>query len=88
MYLKENIIDAGYDANAFGMFMASQKVNGTDINNWSLSELEELVLHFSQFVYRGENNSEVTQVSSNHTDSKDNSNHSGGIHIFVNKIRK
>jgi hypothetical protein len=48
MYLKVNIMEAGYDANKFGMFMASQKVDGTEINNWSLVELQDLVLLFSQ----------------------------------------
>lgn len=48
LYLKENIINAGYDAMAFGQFMASQRENGTDINMWNFAELEELVDHFKQ----------------------------------------
>lgn len=48
LYLKENIISAGYDAMAFGQFMASQRENGTDINMWDFEELEELVDHFKQ----------------------------------------
>ena len=45
-YLKENILQAGYDAALFGLFMAEQRDDGTDINNWTYDELVTLVKEF------------------------------------------
>ena len=45
-YLKENIIQAGYDAEAFTKFMADQRPNGTDIEVWTYEDLIDMVQEF------------------------------------------
>ena len=46
-YLKENVIEQGYDGNSFADFMASKKQNGTDIENWRYEELIAMVQEFT-----------------------------------------
>ena len=46
MYLKENILDVGYDPTEFASYMTSLKEGGTNIGNWSFEELEEIVQSF------------------------------------------
>ena len=43
LYLKENIITKGYDAEDFAMFIEEEREGGTDIKNWTLEELETIV---------------------------------------------
>ena len=54
LYLKENILNGGHDAVAFGQFMASQKEDGTDINNWTLPDLQVLVSRFIEMETTGD----------------------------------
>ena len=42
-YLKENIIDIGYDASHFAEYMAWQREDGTNIDNWSIDDLAQCV---------------------------------------------
>ena len=46
IYLKENILDVGYDPTEFAGYMNSLKEGGTNINNWTFDELEEIVQNF------------------------------------------
>lgn len=48
IYLKENILNKGYDPNEFGAYMISLKENGNDINNWTFEELESIVHSFTK----------------------------------------
>ena len=46
-YLRENILEKGYDANAFVAFLKSKKGEaGSDISNWSMEDLCEVVQEF------------------------------------------
>ena len=46
-FLRENILNKGYDANKFVEFLKSKKGDdGAEISNWSLSDLQELVKEF------------------------------------------
>lgn len=45
-YLIENIIQTGYDAEAFSQYMAEKKPNGTDIEVWTYEELIGVVDDF------------------------------------------
>ena len=45
-YLKENIIQAGYDAEAFVKFMADQRPNGENIEVWTYEDLIDVVQEF------------------------------------------
>ena len=44
--LQREIIDKNYDKGAFINFCLSKRDNGDDLNNWALSELEEIVKEF------------------------------------------
>ena len=41
-YLKDNIIEAGFDGDDFAVFIESERENGMDIENWTLEELETI----------------------------------------------
>ena len=57
-YLRENIIDAGYDANAFVEFLVGKKGEaGADVVNWSLPDLKNVVQEFIS----GQNNNNIQQ---------------------------
>ena len=46
-YLRENILNRGYDANIFINFLKTKKgEQGADISNWSLPDLQEVVQEF------------------------------------------
>lgn len=49
MFLKENIIDQGYDGKDFTKFMTTYKDDGDDIDEWELDELEDIVEEFKRF---------------------------------------
>ena len=45
-FLKKEIIDKGYDPKHFTDYIANRKANGIDIDNWTLVELERLVVDY------------------------------------------
>ena len=46
-YLRQNIMDAGYDTNAFVEFLMEKKgEEGADVSNWSLPDLKDVVQEF------------------------------------------
>ena len=46
-YLRENILDKGFDAEDFVLFLTQKKGDeGVDLNNWSLNELKLLVQEY------------------------------------------
>ena len=50
-YLRVNIMDAGYDANAFVEFLMGKKgEDGADVGNWSLPDLKNVVQEFIYIV--------------------------------------
>lgn len=52
MYLKEEIIDKGFDAGQFTMYCNTLK--GIDIDNYTFDELEEIVNNFQSLVVRNQ----------------------------------
>ena len=47
-FLRDNILDKGFDANAFADFLISKKgEDGGDISNWSMSDLQQVVKEFT-----------------------------------------
>lgn len=47
-FLITNIVEAGYDKQEFAEYMANWKDNGTDIDEWSLIELMDMVHDFQK----------------------------------------
>jgi hypothetical protein len=43
LYLKDNIMENGYDPDDFATFLENEKEGGIDIENWTFEELETLV---------------------------------------------
>lgn len=47
-YLIDNIVNAGYDKQEFALYMGDCKKNGTDIDEWTLIELMDMVDDFKR----------------------------------------
>ena len=46
-YLRENILEKGYDPNQFVSFLQSKKgEEGSDISNWTMEDLQQVVQEF------------------------------------------
>ena len=45
-YLMENVINQGYDPEAFAQFMEQQIEGGTNVDNWDFEELKKAVTLF------------------------------------------
>ncbi len=41
-YLREHILDEGYDANEFMQFITDAKEDGANIDNWTMTELRKV----------------------------------------------
>ena len=47
-FLRNSILESGYDADEFMAFLQEKKGDdGIDLNNWILSELQDAVLEFT-----------------------------------------
>ena len=70
-YLRENILEKGYDVNMFINYLKSQKgEEGADISNWSMSDLQKVVqdfvnLHKLNQICRSEENSNINNPQIN-----------------------
>ena len=42
-YLRNQIVDEGYDVPTFQQFMRNRKQSGDNINNWTMDELHEVI---------------------------------------------
>lgn len=45
-FLKREIMDYGFDPKEFSEYMQSKKENGTEIDSWTLVELEGVVRNY------------------------------------------
>ena len=73
-YLKTNIMEAGYDVMDFSDYMECEKNEGTNVENWTMEELEtaaELFKKTQDMYIQNENQSQVNNGS--HSDYKKNS---------------
>lgn len=52
-FLRENIMNKGYDAETFISFLESKREDGSNIEAWSLAELEEMVKEFQDEISKG-----------------------------------
>ena len=42
-YLRKEILDLGYDADHFLEYLLDERMEGDDVDNWSLDSLEDVV---------------------------------------------
>ena len=62
-YLREKILDKGYDTNDFTIFLKAKKgEDGEDVSNWTMSELEQVVKEFITLVGEPKKQSESQNV--------------------------
>lgn len=47
-YLVEHIINEGYDADSFSEFVNQERPNGQNVDQWTLEELETMVILFKR----------------------------------------
>jgi len=47
-FLKENILEAGYDPQSFADFMENERDDGCNIDNWTLDELYSIISKFKK----------------------------------------
>ena len=81
-YLRENILNKGYDAEEFMNFLKSKKgENGLDLRNWGKYELEKTV---NQFITLKKINSKVSDNLAEKNINIDNINHNTNININPN----
>ena len=70
-YLRVNIMDAGYDANAFVEFLMGKKgEDGADVGNWSLPDLKNVVQEFIAI----QNNNNIQQEENKEENDNKNDN--------------
>ena len=51
-FLRQNVIEDDYDPDEFFEFINKEKKDGANVDNWSLDELETIVLIFKKQAYR------------------------------------
>ena len=75
-YLRQNILDKGYDANEFVAFLQSKKGEAaSDITNWSMKDLHIVVQEFiSEHNQEKEKNTVPQSPITNNTNATNNTN--------------
>ena len=57
IFLRENVLDKGFNTDDFMNFLQSKKgESGLDLNNWSMGELSSVVSEFTSMLNQNENN--------------------------------
>ena len=92
-FLRQSILDKGYDADDFMAFLQEKKGEfGTDLNNWELNELISAVAEFTSLHTKlnneQENNNNIEQINNNKNSEINNNNNENNIqneyHIIEN----
>ena len=70
IFLRQNILDKGYDTNTFVEFMMNKKggEEGADVSNWSMSELKIVVREFISLQEKSKNKPSLLNTYRNITD--------------------
>ena len=83
-FLRQSILDKGYDADDFMAFLQEKKGEfGTDLNNWELNELISAVAEFTSLHTKlnndQENNNNIEQINNNKNNDINNNNNENNI---------
>ena len=63
IFLRQNILDKGYDTNLFVEFLIGKKgEGGADVGNWTMVDLKKVVKEFISMQENTENNNNLNQV--------------------------
>lgn len=49
-YLVDNVVTPGYDTTKFAEFMNYRRVDGTNVDNWTMEELVDVVTEFHNWI--------------------------------------
>lgn len=83
-YLRQNILDKGYDANQFIAFLESKKGEGaSDISNWSKIDLYAVVQEFI-LVHSNDNTNSKQNTEQQNNDTNINTNNNNNINNNIN----
>ena len=88
-YLRENILNKGYEAEEFMSFLNSKKgEKGLDLNNWTMEELEETVSEFIEIKSQmdNKNNKNSSQKSKKEKTTNKNNNDKNQKNNNINNI--
>ena len=56
-YLRDNILDKGYNPNDFIFFLKTKKgEDGADLSNWTMEDLKNIVADFTSMIGNSNNN--------------------------------
>ena len=70
-FLREKILDKGYDTNDFTIFLKAKKgEDGEDVSNWTMPELEQVVKEFISLVGEPKKNKKLKLLKINQKISK------------------
>ena len=75
-YLRQEIIDKGYDPSDFNSFMCNiRQEENIDLNSWSLDELKSVVINYQQSqLQKEENTEEINNNNNNNNNQPENDN--------------
>lgn len=54
-YLRVNVLEKGYESDVFISFLEDQRIDGANIDSWTLDELKSAVQEFLEHISEGEN---------------------------------
>ena len=64
-FLKGQVVNQGYDPGEFSAYLGRERENGTDIDNWSLDELETMVYQFRKQLQQADQKSKLMEKLEN-----------------------
>ena len=75
LYLREEIIDQGYDPSDFNLYMCNiRQEENIDLNNWTLEELKNVVTNYKESQASKENEVKEENNNENQNDTDENNN--------------
>ena len=85
-YLREMVLEKGYDADEFMSFLKSKKgESGLDLNNWTLNELKNAVKTFIQHKNNTDDHEEEIENTNSNYNNENNSQENNEIHSQPNE---
>jgi len=73
LFLRENILDKGYNAEDFMNLLHSKKgESGLDLNNWTMDELSSVVTEFTSMLNQNEDQNNNVNINTNNSSQNNN----------------
>jgi len=91
LFLRENILDKGYNADNFMNLLHSKKgESGLDLNNWTMDELSSVVTEFTSMLNQNEDQNNNVNINTNNSSQNNNNIESDEYYeqICLQKLRE